>query len=393
MSDSGLTTKDAKDTKKLAQGWEYYILKDVVRKISINNDVKIKQKDYLANGILPIIDQGNSLIGGYSNDEAKKINCKLPVIVFGDHTRIVKYITYDFCAGADGIKILSIPHAFNSRFFYYCIVFLTTKITNRGYARHYQYLEKESIPCPSLPEQQRIAARLDAFFAELDAGVAALKRAKVQMSVYRAVILNKEFNSEGIEWVKIADISNGIEYGTSSKSEKTGKVIVLRMGNIQNGKFIYDELVYTNNNEEIEKYSLHKNDVLFNRTNSPELVGKTAIYKGEKPAIFAGYLMRINQKENINADYLNYFMNSPFAKQQCNSAKTDGVNQSNINASKLSQFLFPLCSLQKQQKIVTNIETQFTACDATEKLIDDSLAKAIMLKQSILKKAFRGELV
>ena len=66
------------------------------------------------------------------------------------------------------------------------------------------------------------------------------------------------------------------------------------MGNIQNGKIDWNDLVYSNNDEEIKKYMLSKYDVLFNRTNSPERVGKTGIYLGERPAIFAGYLIRIN---------------------------------------------------------------------------------------------------
>jgi len=73
--------------------------------------------------------------------------------------------------------------------------------------------------------------------------------------------------------------------------------------------------MYSDNEEEIEKYSLKFNDVLFNRTNSPELVGKTAIYKCEMPAIFAGYLIRINRKEELlDAEYLTYFLNSIIAK-------------------------------------------------------------------------------
>ena len=94
-------------------------------------------------------------------------------------------------------------------------------------------------------------------------------------------------------WVKIGDITLGVEYGTSAKSKESGDAAVLRMGNIQNGRFDWNDLVYTSDKTEIEKYLLRKDDVLFNRTNSPELVGKTAIYKGERTAIFAGYLIRV----------------------------------------------------------------------------------------------------
>jgi len=166
------------------------------------------------------------------------------------------------------------------------------------------------------------------------------------------------------KWVKIGNLTFGIEYGTSAKSEKLGQIPVLRMGNIQNGRLDWSDLVYTNDKAEIEKYLLKKNDVLFNRTNSPELVGKTAIYKGERPAIFAGYLIRINQlPELVAADYLNYFLNSPIAKVYGNSVKTDGVNQSNINGEKLRNYPFPLPPLPEQRAIVSKIEQLFSELD------------------------------
>lgn len=195
-------------------------------------------------------------------------------------------------------------------------------------------------------------------------------------------------------WIKIGDITLGVEYGTPAKSKKSSDVAVLRMGNIQNGLFDWSDLVYTSDKAEIEKYLLKKDDVLFNRTNSPELVGKTAIYKGERPAIFAGYLIRLNQLPKlVVADYLNYFLNCPIAKVHGNSVKTDGVNQSNINGEKLGNYPFPICSLTEQQAIVQEIETRLSVCDKIEQDIKETMEKAESLRQSILKKAFEGKLL
>lgn len=195
------------------------------------------------------------------------------------------------------------------------------------------------------------------------------------------------------KWVKIGNLTFGVEYGTSAKSKKLGQIPVLRMGNIQNGRFDWSDLVYTSNKTEIEKYLLKKNDVLFNRTNSPELVGKTAIYKGERPAIFAGYLIRINQlPELVVADYLNYFLNCPIAKVHGNSVKTDGVNQSNINGEKLRNYPFPLPPLPEQRAIVSKIEQLFSELDngiSNLKLAQEQLK---VYRQAVLKKAFEGEL-
>lgn len=98
----------------------------------------------------------------------------------------------------------------------------------------------------------------------------------------------------GWEWCNLEDIVCELKYGTSEKSLSVGKIAVLRMGNITNvGTIDYSNLVYSSNNEDIKLYSLEKDDLLFNRTNSSEWVGKTAIYKKEQPAIYAGYLIRI----------------------------------------------------------------------------------------------------
>ncbi len=112
---------------------------------------------------------------------------------------------------------------------------------------------------------------------------------------------------ESWKWVSVGQICIDIKYGTSKKSSKIGKIPVLRMGNIQGGAIDYTNLVYSSDDEDIKKYELEKNDLLFNRTNSRELVGKTAIYKGEIPAIYAGYLVKLTPLL-MNSDYLNFIM-------------------------------------------------------------------------------------
>ena len=195
-------------------------------------------------------------------------------------------------------------------------------------------------------------------------------------------------------WEKLGWMTCGVEYGTAAKSATTGRVPVLRMGNIQNARFDWADLVYTSDDEEITQYRLHDGDVLFNRTNSPELVGKTAIYKGERPAVFAGYLIRVNHiRTVVDGQYLNLFLNSHAARQHGNDVKTDGVNQSNINGAKLSNYPFPYCSIEEQREIARTLEKTFSLLDATEANIVQELEKADALRQAILKKAFTGQLV
>ena len=199
---------------------------------------------------------------------------------------------------------------------------------------------------------------------------------------------------ESWTWEKLGRMTCGVEYGTAAKSATTGRVPVLRMGNIQNAKFDWADLVYTSDDNEIAQYLLHDGDVLFNRTNSPELVGKTAIYKGERPAVFAGYLIRVNHIHTVvDGQYLNLFLNSYVARQYGSTVKTDGVNQSNINGAKLSNYPFPYCSIEEQREISSILEKTFSVLDETETDIAQELQKADALRQSVLRKAFAGRLV
>jgi len=195
------------------------------------------------------------------------------------------------------------------------------------------------------------------------------------------------------DYVTLGQLCESFQYGSSKKSMPEGKIPVLRMGNIQNGEIDWNNLVYTSDEWEIEKYRLEPGTVLFNRTNSPELVGKTAIYRGERPAIFAGYLIKINNYKELNSEYLNYCLNSTHTKKQCLNVKTDGVSQSNINAQKLGKFKIPFCPLEEQEEIVRHIDALFKVINSIEYHYKKANAQIDNLAQSILAKAFRGELV
>ncbi|MBW8050329.1 MAG: type I restriction endonuclease subunit S [Cytophagales bacterium] len=246
----------------------------------------------------------------------------------------------------------------------------------------------------SLSEQKRIVAILDQAFTAIAKAKANaeqnLKNTKELFESYLQGVLSDK------KWKKIplSAVCERVEYGSSSKSKPEGKLPVLRMGNIQNGRFTWDNLVYSDNDEDNKKYLLKYNDVLFNRTNSPELVGKTAIYKGEMPAIFAGYLIRIHRKENLlDADYLNYYLNSEMAMDYGKTVVISSVNQANINGTKLKTYPIPISSLEEQQIIVNKLETLSTETKRLEAIYQQKIEDLEELKKSILQKAFSGELM
>lgn len=269
------------------------------------------------------------------------------------------------------------------------------------------FIVNHFFPLPPLSIQQHIIARIESLFAKLDEAKSLAQSALDSFETRKAAILHKAFTGEltakwreenGISdqsWqhVTLKDVCTGFQYGTSQKSQKTGKVPVIRMGNLQNGVIEWDNLAYTDNVEDIIKYALHRDDILFNRTNSPELVGKTSIYKNEMPAIFAGYLIRINYiKSIIDGEFLNYLLNSNKAKIYCLSVKTDGVNQSNINAQKLAQFTFNKPKLSEQKEITKMLDSLFSKEQTAQKIVEDVLTQIDLMKKSILNRAFRGKL-
>ena len=120
---------------------------------------KIQKGDYLSSGKYPIIDQGQAVVAGYSNLREGLFE-NVPVIVFGDHTRIIKYVDTPFFLGADGVKVLKpkIDNV-NCKYLFYCLQ--NAKIPDTGYNRHFKWLKEVEIPLPSLDKQKNISAVLD----------------------------------------------------------------------------------------------------------------------------------------------------------------------------------------------------------------------------------------
>ena len=279
----------------------------------------------------------------------------------------------------------------------------TTNIANISSSALAEY----TFPLLPLSEQQRIVERIEELFAKLDEAKERLQEVADSFAVRKAAILHKAFTGEltkqwrrehGVSdesWEEktIGEICSSLKYGTSKKSSDDGEVVVLRMGNLQNGEIDWSNLAYTSDEEDIKKYLLKSGDVLFNRTNSPELVGKTSIYRGEMPAIYAGYLIKLDYEKNIVVgDYLNYYLNSSKAKEYYMQVKTDGVSQSNINAKKIGEFEIPLPTLSEQHEIVRLIDDLLARERSAQQATEQALASIDLMKKSILARALRGEL-
>lgn len=305
-----------------------------------------------------------------------------------------------------------------------------------------------SIPLPPLPEQHRIVGKIEELFTRLDAGVEALKKIKAQLKRYRQAVLKYAFEGkltqewrkvnkrkiepvfvllerikeqrkkevkgrvkelppvitselaelpEGWEWTRVGNVATMIQYGTSEKAnEDSNGIPAIRMGNILDGKIVFDKLKYFPKEwPQLRDLILQGGDVLFNRTNSMELVGKTAVYKNYYPkAVFASYIIRVKLREDsYNPELLSFFINSFYGRKYITSIVSQQVGQANVNGTKLSLMPIPLPSLPEQQKIVEEIESRLSIADNMEKVVEQSLKQSDRLRRSILKQAFKGKLV
>lgn len=374
------------------------IYKTLVRKVSIPAQNKIKQKDYLPKGAYPVIDQGQELIGGYTDDPSKLVHCRLPVIVFGDHTKAVKYITFPFAAGADGIKVLEVTEGVDPRFLFYATKYLTYKIENKGYARHYQFVEKKDISIPELPEQQRIVGRIEELFSQLDDAEATLQKTKAQLALYRQAVISSTYPEIPQEqWVRldnIAEIIGGITKGRDLTGQKTVELPYLRVANVQNG-FLDLSVLKTIELKESEKehYLLKEGDVLYTEGGDRDKLGRGTVWHGEIPeCVHQNHVFKARlQRDRALPDYVAYWSMSTYARNYFYEKGKQSVNLASINKTVLSALQMPLPSLKEQKEVVADIEMRLSVCSSIEQTVSSLIKKADALRHSLLISIFTME--
>jgi type I restriction enzyme S subunit len=320
------------------------------------------------------------------------------------------------------------------------------------------YLNDIVFPLPSPSEQQRIVEALEQQLSRLDAGVAALRSVQQKLKRYRASVLKAAVEGKLTEewrkihpevepapellkrilqerrakweeeqiakgrdpqkvkyeepvgpdvkglselpvgwcWATVEQISWFARYGTSAKTtdDSTG-IPVLRMGNIQEGVLDISKLKYlAYDHDEFPNLFLQRNDLLFNRTNSPELVGKSAVYKGIlSPCSYASYLISVRFVQDHLSNYVCFFLNSIYGRIWIASVVSQQVGQANVNGTKLLALTFPLPSLAEQEQIVSLVEERLSIVSTLESTIEQVLKRAERMRQSILHRAFTGKLV
>jgi len=176
------------DANELPRGWVTSNLEGITTAVSTNGK-KVKTKDAQTAGEFPVIDQGAAECAGYLDDESLVIHASVdqPIVLFGDHTRIVKYIERDFIPGADGTKLIQAKSGIQPKYLHYLVA--AAEVPDRGYGRHFHHLKEIELPVAPAAEQKRIADKLDTVLTRVDAVNTRLARVAPLLKRFRQSVL------------------------------------------------------------------------------------------------------------------------------------------------------------------------------------------------------------
>lgn len=350
---------------------------------------KIPASEYLTSGKYPIIDQGKHLISGYRN-EKNGLYSDIPVIIFGDHTRILKYINTPFFIGADGVKILK-PKINDCNYKYLYYVLCNIKIPNTGYNRHFKWIKEVNIDLPELNIQNKVVNTLDRInylvlfrkqqLSKLDQLV---KSRFIEM--FGDVYLNTmSWDEKDLE--SIADIVSGITKGRKVKNKKLKEVPYMAVSNVKDGYIDWSTVKKIDvTDEEISRYRLLKDDVLITEGGDPDKVGRGAIIKNPlENCIHQNHIFRVrlNKLIVLPVFFAEYLQHQKSKRYFLSCAKqTTGIASINMKQLKSLPVLLPPIKLQRQfSDFIQQVEKAKLS-------VKQSLDKLETLKKSLMQEYF-----
>lgn len=247
------------------------------------------------------------------------------------------------------------------------------------------------VPLPPLEEQKRIAAILDQADALRRLRAHALDRLNgLGQAIFHEMFGDVALNSKGFPMGTVGDLAAETQYGTSEKAGDVGQFPVLRMNNLTyDGRMDLSSLKYMDLKAgDIAKHTVTAGDMLFNRTNSPELVGKTAVYRGKEPVAFAGYLVRLRANDGGNTDYISAVLNSSYGKSTLRGMCKSIIGMANINAKELCKIRLPLPPRDLQDEFAERLEK----IEMRRSIFEVAFSNKNALFSSLQNRAFRGDL-
>lgn len=347
--------------------------------------VKIKTDEYHPIGKYQIIDQGQEAVAGYSDLEDGVFE-NVPAIVFGDHTRIVKYVDQPFFLGADGVKVLrSRFKDANYRYLYYALK--SVKIPNTGYNRHFKWLKEAKIYYPNSEEQSKIVLILDGISSVIEHRQRQLQKLDELVKARFVEMFGDYIKDDRRPLSEVAIITGGLTKNSNRNTFET-KMPYLRVANVFYNRLDLREILEIGvKEEEIEKTLLQAGDLLFVEGNgSIEQIGRVAIWDGSiDPILHQNHLIKARfNNEIIAPEYALFYFMLQDGRQQIisKSVSTSGLNTLSVN--KVSSLLLPIPPIALQKQFGEFIKQTDKSKVAVQKALDE----AQLLFDSLMQKYF-----
>lgn len=355
-------------------------------------NVKTPQSEYLSSGKFPVVDQGKALIAGYVDDEARLCGDGRPAIVFGDHTRCVKYASFPFCMGADGVKVLRPKIEADLKYLYYFLNQLD--IPSAGYDRHYKYLKRTEVVLQSLTEQRRIAAILD----QADALRAKRREALAQLDNLTQSIFIEMFgdpisNPKGWSTAALGTLVTKLGSGSTpiggDAAYKESGISLIRSLNVHDGEFTYKNLAYIDAVQaaKLSNVIVAEGDVLLNITGA-SVARVCTVPSDVIPARVNQHVMIIRPKPELNGLFLERLLLNPQMKIKLLQIGGAGATREAITKAQAEGLFIPVPPMHLQKEFAKRLS----------KLKEirvrnlESLKTLDSLFISLQHRAFRGEL-
>ena len=360
--------------------------------VTVINSQAVLKRDYKEEGTFPIISQEAELINGYTDESSDLVNGEEGLIGFGDHTKTIKYIDFEFVKGADGLKVLKVNKEINPKYFYFWIKSLNLK--DLGYARHFKLLKHYDIPVPSLQEQEKIVERLDKVFKHISTQI---KNINTQVDL-NSLIFESYFEKIQSNFMNSGTISEFFDLatgGTPSKKNKeyfnNGRIPWLLSGDIhqenifESKNFITEDALKNSN----AKY-LPVGSVLIALNGQGKTRGTVAQLKIKSTCNQS--LVSINSKDHnvIKNEFLFYYLKSQYKKIRKLTGDS-GNDRRGLNMKIINSMLIKFPEISVQKKVVDNCNSLTEINKNLTKILDNKMNKYAELKNSILNKEFSYE--
>ncbi|NLV13234.1 restriction endonuclease subunit S [Haloarcula argentinensis] len=403
--------------KEIPEHWDYSSIKDYCKVNRINrkpeDEFPDEEFEYVTvscvDGELGQIEKTDKEIGKDAPSRAKREIHEGDVIVSTTRPYLRAFAIVpeklDGAICSTAFAVLTPEEELLTKFLWYAVRFedfvnqLKKKQRGASYpAVGIKDVKNSKIPVPPVKEQEAIVDKIDDIFESIEE----IQEAQAQIEeIYQDVAFSfftSRVRDAETDIVETDELIESTQYGSSDATNSEGDGFPsLRMGNYNlRGEMDYSKVKYQKlDDKEFEKYRLEKGDVLFNRTNSKDLVGKMCIYDGGlEDAVFASYLIRVELNENrVLPEYFVTYMNSHLGEVERQGKLKQAVSQANINATELREMEMAVPSLERQKEIVKSLNYMRSKVDEIKAEVDKKSKLIEDMPNSVLAEAFKGDLV